>query len=74
VFPNPSEGLFTIRLPQGPSAGDQYRVLDVTGKLVMQGSLSGPESTIDLGAQDTGVYFLQLLSNGTTHTVRLVRR
>lgn len=74
VFPNPSEGLFTIRLPQGLSAGDQYRVLDVTGKRVLQGRLSGPESTIDLGAQDTGVYFLQLLSNGTTHTVRLVKR
>jgi hypothetical protein len=74
VFPNPGDGLFTLRLDQLPAPGDRFLVLDVTGKLVLQGRLEGLMSTIDLGTRDSGVYFLQLVSAHGTHTQRLVKR
>lgn len=57
VYPNPSAGLFRLRYEGQDLA---YRVLDVSGRLVLAGS--GKE--VDLSGQSTGVYFLQLYEDG----------
>ncbi len=74
VYPNPGDGLFLVRLPMAPAAGDRYTVLDVTGKVVRAGRFTGLVNTVDLTNEPGGVYFLQLVTAGATRTERLVKR
>ncbi|MFD2727057.1 RagB/SusD family nutrient uptake outer membrane protein [Hyunsoonleella rubra] len=57
VYPNPSSGIFKI------SENIKYSIYDITGRLI----LSGKGKTIDLSAQEKGVYFLRF--NGNTKSI-----
>lgn len=57
AYPNPFEGSFTISGPERLT-GVRYRVVDLSGRTVASGILSGPKSLVDLGALDSGVYLL----------------
>lgn len=61
AYPNPSNGLFTV------AVDGQYeaKIYDVTGKMVHSSTLSSSNNTIDLSAQDAGVYFIQLNGENT---------
>lgn len=61
AYPNPSTGLYTV------AVDGQYeaKIYDVTGKLVYASTLTSTNNTIDLSAQDAGVYFIQLNGENT---------
>ncbi|MEL7159976.1 MAG: choice-of-anchor B family protein [Bacteroidota bacterium] len=62
VFPNPSAGAFTLRQEATVPAGDRLRVLDVTGRLLLEQPIYGTTLTY-FGAQlPAGLYFLELLN------------
>ncbi len=74
VYPNPSaSGMFTVATPPTAATGT-YAVVDATGRRVAAGTLSGPQTALDLRAQAAGVYALRLTwADGRTLTRRLVR-
>ena len=54
VFPNPSQGQFTII---NPAENNQIQIFDMMGQLVYAGQIEKGESQIDLSDLDSGMYF-----------------
>ncbi|PHS66891.1 MAG: hypothetical protein COB12_05525 [Flavobacterium sp.] len=68
VFPNPSKGIFNIT--HGFIVSETtYQILDITGKLIQQGNMSGEQTQLDISQFENGVYLFT--SEGST--VRLIK-
>jgi hypothetical protein len=73
VFPNPSEGRFTLRI--APLEQGHYEVFDQHGQLILRQALSPGQTdyTIDLSGKASGSYLLRLHSHcGPVATKQLV--
>lgn len=76
VFPNPSQGIFTLELDGLRSDALTIFVVDAGGRTVLekQEHANGPgfRTDLDLSHLDNGIYFLVLRSGDTSKTVKLV--
>jgi hypothetical protein len=74
VYPNPTNGELFIRFEQQPSTNINYRIIDVSGRLVMQGLLNNYR--IDLNRLSAGMYFLRLYftNNPSSFNVKVIKR
>ena len=75
AVPNPSTGLFSINVTE-LELGARYSVLDINGKRLQEfqnKGISGTSFSIDLSNYAKGVYLLQIESNTTVHTVKLMK-
>lgn len=71
VYPNPSNGLFTIDLCSTAS-NTTYSIVDSQGRVVAQGDIVQNTVKIDLdGAK--GVYYLEVVSDGVVQRKRLLK-
>jgi hypothetical protein len=59
VFPNPSTGVFIIKMNEH-SSKIQYQVLNQEGKLIAESTTFSDEFKIDLTNQPKGIYFLKV--------------
>ena len=59
IFPNPSDGEFTIQLGSTLHPNAKVEILDMQGKLLDQHQLNSQQQTINL-AVPTGLYFLKI--------------
>ncbi len=66
VFPNPSNGKFTVKLNRALVAPGQILIKDITGRLVAQQALAAGQKQINLnlGQLAAGRYFLHIFNNG----------
>lgn len=64
LFPNPTEGLFTLRMPGCVGRSAIIRVQDAVGRLVEQVSMLGDSITLDATDWSKGAYHLTVLQNG----------
>lgn len=71
VFPNPGNGLFTIRVEQGDYT---LKVTDVSGRLVAEAEFNGSSENIDLRDHANGLYYLQLSNGIIAETVKLIKQ
>lgn len=70
IYPNPvSDNLQIIGAP----VNSQYHIANSIGGQVASGKLSGTTSGIDVHALPAGVYTLQLLHDGFTHTQSFIK-
>jgi len=65
VYPNPSEGIFTIDLSMSSNTQDKPQkrtviVCNVLGEKIYQSEIHNPKSEIDLSNQPAGIYFLKV--------------
>ena len=58
VYPNPSRGMVTI-VVEGDS-GFEYRVFDMTGRMVLIGRCEGREALLDMSGAGKGVYLISV--------------
>jgi hypothetical protein len=73
IYPNPSTGIFNIK--KSENYDSYYRLLDYTGKTVLEGSLSSFETIIDIQNLPNGVYFVQNInSSGFSESVKLIKQ
>jgi plastocyanin len=73
VFPNPSNGLFTIGLePSFVSDNTSLEVFDVAGNLVHQATVMGPRVELDLQDRLPGVYFIRVNAGNAVLVERVV--
>jgi hypothetical protein len=71
VQPNPSNGVFHLQQSVDKPI-DSYTVCNAFGE-ILQRDHAVNANAIDLTAYPSGVYFLQVISNGQNHSVRLVK-
>ena len=62
IFPNPSNGVFTLNLTNTEKAV-KLEILDITGRLIYVNQVTGNTSQIDISDKSSGTYFLRI-SNG----------
>lgn len=75
LFPNPTEGRFQL-LGEAPfSSAIQYRLTDVSGRLLDQTALNQGENaqSFDLSAQSSGIYYLTLLGPDAQLTFPIIK-
>jgi hypothetical protein len=68
VYPNPTNGNFTIKVTSLPATVTLY---DVNGKAVYAQQMKQEEENVELQLEN-GVYLLRLLSNGTLYNSRVL--
>jgi hypothetical protein len=60
IYPNPSKGIFTVRLTDSESGITPVIVLDALGKTVFKGQVRGGELQVDGSGFSPGIYFLRV--------------
>lgn len=69
VYPNPASGLVHV---SGLAAGTTLRLIDATGRQVLEKSSMGAIETLDLSPLPAALYYVQVVADGTvTTTVKL---
>jgi hypothetical protein len=60
VFPNPTDGIFQVRLPDGWTYGTELKlsVISTTGEIIFEESIYGERVTVHLSGYTAGVYRL----------------
>ncbi|HBG71679.1 MAG: hypothetical protein A2W93_06790 [Bacteroidetes bacterium GWF2_43_63] len=72
IFPNPSSGVFTIRMGQTPVSGNYY-VYDADGRLILWRMYSEQsEIVIDLHGRAQGAYLFRIDAGDKTYFNRLI--
>ncbi len=71
VFPNPTDGSFVIT-DEGSNAGVPFVIMDAIGRKVLQGTLVGVGTNVDMRSAGKGVYMLHVMMNGEMVTTRIV--
>ena len=68
VYPNPTNGIITVHLDE--SKRFDYEVYNFKGQCIMNGKVTGNETTLDLGHLNKGVYYISIECNGN----RLIKK
>lgn len=77
VSPNPTSGLFSIQLANNRAQKVSYAIFDITGKLVQQKTVdtTGESSiSIDISLLAAGTYLININTDGTTVSKKIVRK
>ena len=74
IYPNPSAGIFSLKIDREYSGRLELEVFNATGAMVRQEILpwSGPEATIDLSEVPQGLYYLNIKGDSFITTRRLI--
>jgi len=68
IFPNPSNGIFTIKASQGNTIND-ISITDITSKLVFKGDKN---TQINISDQAKGIYFLKVQTSQGSYLTRII--
>ncbi|MEI2755397.1 MAG: RHS repeat-associated core domain-containing protein [Chitinophagaceae bacterium] len=60
VYPNPTQGLFTIAIGDNALMGTEAMLIDETGRLLQRIKLSAQAQSIDISQYTNGIYFIRL--------------
>lgn len=63
VFPNPTSGVFTLRVEDAQGKGLRYMLTDVAGKLVAGEDIQDIETMIDMRSSTNGTYMVHVLDD-----------
>ena len=75
IFPNPSNGQFTIRMAQASTVPVSVVINDLAGKNVFTNNFQTTGNTIDVKSNSSlasGIYIVRLISNGHTQVAKLI--
>ena len=71
LYPNPSNGLFTIKVDQ-EHIGSSYQILDNLGRLIDKGVIRDLSQDFDLSDNPKGVYRIQVSNDKAMKTLNVV--
>jgi hypothetical protein len=76
IFPNPTDGKVTVKLPLQKAFTGDLTITDANGGIVMVKSNmnipAGDAATLELGQLSKGVYTLKLSSNSASYFGRII--
>ena len=72
LWPNPASVKVTIGVAEQIASSYNIRIVNISGKVIMDKSASGSPVTIDVVSLETGYYIVLVSSNGRVHSLPLV--
>ncbi|MBB3696625.1 BNR-4 repeat-containing protein [Flammeovirga yaeyamensis] len=69
VYPNPSNGIINIELPEVEQAA--YKVFDTDGRLITQGKFIN-KITLEIPSKKRGIYFLEIITEHGVATKKII--
>lgn len=72
VFPNPADQVITISIPEKPASSIQFKLYDLTGKMVYKTIINQQETTLQLPDHLTGFFVYQLQVKNKISSGKLV--
>jgi hypothetical protein len=73
ISPNPSAGIFTLKLNSKSASADQIVVKDALGKVVYSGNADGSQYiSVDLNFLEDGLYFIIVKGEQLIHSAKLI--
>lgn len=73
TYPNPVSDILSIEMESGNNP-IELKIIDLTGKVVRQAQLKGQKSYLDLSELSTGIYVIQIQSEGKVSSSKLIKR
>ena len=75
VFPNPVHQYLNIELDEHPGDDAEYLIMDNVGRLVKQAPFETASHEVDFKDLGTGIYFLQLRSEGKrSQVIKIIKQ
>lgn len=74
VYPNPTNGEFTIYFNKLESTLTTIQVINAVGQVIKQLKTSNQKETIDLNDYENGVYFIKVKTKDYQNIVRLIKQ
>lgn len=71
IYPNPAKGEVNISLTRY-GKGATYQILDLSGKLISNGSLESEKTKVNISSLKTGNYRIVISNNGETSSKNLI--
>jgi hypothetical protein len=71
IYPNPTNGIFTVELNNG--ALKNIEVMDVTGRVVLSSSATSDKVELSITGLAVGIYYLRIQSDNAMQVVRIVK-
>ena len=72
VYPNPSEYLLTIR-PNGSIIPEKYSIIDINGRIILNKDVQSQyDLSVETGALESGIYFINIVSKGKEETIKFI--
>ena len=72
VYPNPSQGRFTVRFSNLPAAGSRIEVYDLSGRRVVSRLITASAEEFDLTGQTSGLYLMKSILGSEEKIQKLV--
>lgn len=71
IYPNPVQNELTLQLDN--NVFESYKIVDLTGKTVANGKISGSESIISVNSISKGMYILQLIGENQISNHKIIK-
>ena len=72
IYPNPSNGIFTINSEQLTNNNEQLTITNITGKIIKKFTIHKSQITINLTNQPAGIYFIKIETETDIYTEKLI--
>jgi hypothetical protein len=72
IYPNPSDGIFTIDFEDTSAANAQVTIVTVNGRIVCQDFVAGTGTYTLTNQLEAGVYVVQVIMNDEVRTARVI--
>jgi len=72
LFPNPTSGLLNIET-QSDWFDSRFEIMDLTGKILIQGELTGSQTQIPLSALENGLYLIKIQNKQHSFSLRFAK-
>lgn len=74
VFPNPFSSEVSVSVAVDASEPRTIEILDVSGKMLVTTSVTGPTTSLNVPHLPTGVYYLRISGNGNTQIQKVIKQ
>ena len=63
IYPNPANNELRITYNLSEKSNANFKIMDVLGKIIMEGKLQEKETLLDISTISKGIYFLEIMGN-----------
>ena len=74
IYPNPNEGVFTLKFNSNSIKNRSLKIYNSNGKLIHKQSILNSENQIEIENPKSGIYFLQTIANSGITTKKIIIR